>query len=137
MLIASARTWTAAELTPALSSSNSASGAHSAVANVLLTPFRPPQVTELISVTRTGEQLGDPVEIGGGFRERWAEQRNPTVDTSQRFSVGAERFGVAARGQPLGEGGGAFAAAGGLPPRGRTVYIRFVADLEPDDAFRG
>src|ERR1035437_3632729 len=54
MLIASARTWTAAELTPALSSSNSASGAHSAVANVLLTPFRPPQVTELISVRRTG-----------------------------------------------------------------------------------
>src|ERR1035438_9563719 len=54
MLIAFARTWTAAELTPALSSSNSASGAHSAVANVLLTPFRPPQVTELISVRRTG-----------------------------------------------------------------------------------
>ena len=55
MLIASARTWTATELAPALSSSNSASGAHSAVANVLLTPLRPPQVTELISVRRTGK----------------------------------------------------------------------------------
>src|ERR1019366_8119821 len=55
MLIAFARTWTAAELAPALSSSNSASGAHSAVANVLVTPFRPPQVTELISVRRTGK----------------------------------------------------------------------------------
>ena len=54
MLIASARTWTLADSTPARTSSNSASGAHSAVANVSLTPFVPPQVTELISVSQSG-----------------------------------------------------------------------------------
>src|SRR3974377_1443409 len=53
LLTASARTCTAPPITPARISSNRASGAHSAVANVLETPDSPPQVTELSSVRRT------------------------------------------------------------------------------------
>ncbi len=51
-LIAYSRTCRLTPSTPARISVNSASGAHSAVANVLLTPGLPPHVTELSSVRR-------------------------------------------------------------------------------------
>src|SRR5258708_22792889 len=66
-LLASARTCTLTDETPARRSSNRASGAHRPVANVLLTPLTPPQVTELSSDTRTGS------------RARWAASTAPTT----------------------------------------------------------
>src|SRR5947199_6268569 len=77
---ANTRAWRLTATAPTLTNSNTASGAHRAVANRLETWSRPPQVIELISVSRTGR-----CALRATFSAGLIESAIPTVAASLRI----------------------------------------------------